>query len=137
MALNIQKTEYFNVRVKDHKGEGYKIFSAFSDVGISWYAYKAITIDNDNTMFKLFPDDSAKMAAGAEKAGVDLDGPHYAIIIKGSDEAGALADIYERLSHADIKLVESYGIADINDGYGVVIYLEKDECDKAMEALKE
>ena len=137
MALDIKKVEYFKVKVKDHKGEGYKILSAFAEVGISWYAYKAITLDEENTQFLLFPNDTRKMVSGATQSGIDIDGPFYAILIKGGDESGALADIYEKLATADIRLVESFGIADINDGYGVVIFLEKDDCDKAINALNE
>ena len=52
------------------------------------------------------------------------------------DESGALADIYEKLSQENINVKESSGIADINSGYGVVIYLVQEDCEKAMAALE-
>ncbi|MBN1799705.1 MAG: hypothetical protein JW822_14105 [Spirochaetales bacterium] len=80
------------------------------------------------TRFSLFPDDSLKMKHGAEKAGLNLDGPHSSLLIKGyDDESGALADIYEKLSQADIDVYESSGIADIKGSYGVVLYLKHEE----------
>ena len=47
-----------------------------------------------------------------------------------------MADIYEKLSQADINVYESTGIANIKGSYGVVLYLKQEDCEKAMEALK-
>ena len=74
---------------------------------------------------------------GAKKAGLELDGPHAALFVKGyDDESGALADIYEKLSQADIMVSESSGIANINGAYGVILYLAQENCEKAMAALE-
>ena len=89
-----------------------------------------------HTQFTLFPDDSSKMEEGAEKAGITLDGPYSALIIKGySDESGKLAGIYEKLSQAGINVYESSGIANIKDSYGVVLYLNEKDCEKALTVL--
>jgi hypothetical protein len=77
------------------------------------------------------------MTDGAKKAGLKLDGPHSALLIKGdNDESGELADIYEKLSQADIHVHESSGIADIKGSYGVILYLKQEDCEKAMAALE-
>lgn len=75
------------------------------------------------------------MTAGAIKAGLKLDGPYSAIIITGDEKPGALAEIYSKLFQAGIQIEESSGIAHINEGYGVVLYLKQEDCDKAMAAL--
>ncbi len=135
MALDIKKVEYFNVTVGDHAGEGAKLLSVFAGVGISLLAFKAVPLEPGRTRFTLFPNDGSKMAVGAKKAGLELDGPHPALLIQGDDESGALADIYEKLSQADIRVDESSGIADINGGYGVVLYLRQEDCKRAAAAL--
>ena len=43
---------------------------------------------------------------------------------------------YEKLSQAGIQADEASGIADISAGYGVLLYLNRENCDKAMAALK-
>ena len=67
---------------------------------------------------------------------VDMEALHNAKIepiVKGdNDESGALADIFEKLSQADIDVGESSGIADINGSYGVILYLEQEDCEKAV-----
>jgi hypothetical protein len=136
MALEIKKVEYFNITVDGNAAEGFKLLSVFAGVGISLLAFKAVPVEPKRTRFSLFPDDSSKMKVGAKKAGLDLDGPHAALIVKGyNDESGECANIHEKLSRAGINVYESSGIADIKESYGVVLYLEQEDCEKAMAAL--
>ena len=137
MALNIEKVEYYNITIEGNAGEGYKLLSVFAGAGVNLLAFKAIPIENMSTRFSLFPDDSLKMKDGAKNAGLNLDGPHSALIIKGyDDESGECANIYEKLSQADINVYESSGIANIKGSYGVVIYLKEEDCEKAIAALE-
>ena len=137
MALDIKRIEYYNITVEGHVGEGSKLLSVFADVGVNLLAFKAVALEPMRTQFSLFPDDGLKMNDGAKKAGLNLDGPHSALFIKGdNDESGELADIYEKLSKADIHVHESTGIADIKGSYGVILYLEQEDCEKAMAALE-
>ena len=136
MAFDIKRVEYYNITVEDHAGEGAKLLSLLAGVGVNLLAFKAVPLEPMLTQFTLFPDDGLKMTDGAKKAGLKLDGPHAALLIQGDDESGALADIYEKLSQADIKVNESSGIADIQGSYGVILYLEQEDCEKAVAALE-
>jgi hypothetical protein len=137
MALEIKKVEYFNITVDSNAGEAYKLLSTFAEVGVSLLAFKAIPVENNRTRFSLFPDDVSKMKDGAKKAGLNLDGPHAALIIKSSsDEPGECAGIFKKLSHININASEFSGIADIKGSYGVVVYLKQEDCEKAMAALR-
>ncbi len=136
MAFDIKRVEYYNITVEGHAGEASKLLSLFAGVGVSLLAFKAVPLERRRIQFTLFPNDGLKMTDGAKKAGLELDGPHSALLIEGDDESGALADIYEKLSRADIHVDESSGIADIKGGYGVVLYLEQADCEKAVAALE-
>jgi hypothetical protein len=135
MPFDIKMIKYYNTTVADHAGEGSKLLALFAGVGVSLLAFKAVPLAPGRTRFTLFPNDSLKMTAGAKKAGLELEGPHSALLIQGDDESGALADIYEKLSQADIHVNESSGIADIKGSYGVLLYLEQEDCEKGMAAL--
>lgn len=138
MAIEIKKVEYFNIIVDGNAGVAYKLLSTFANLGISLLAFKAIPVDKKRAQFSLFPNDSSEMKNGAKKAGLIIDGPHTAILIKSNnDEPGECANIFKKLSQVDINVNESSGIADIWDSYGVVLYLEKEDCEKAITALKE
>ena len=76
------------------------------------------------------------MINAAKQAGLALDGPYPALLIQGDDQSGALADIYDKLSQANITVNESSGIAGINGAYGVVLYLDEEDCEKAMAAFE-
>ncbi len=136
MAFDIKRVEYYNLTVEDHAREGSRLLALFAGAGVSLLAFKAVPSEPGCTRFTLFPDDGLKMTAGAKKAGLELDGPHPALLIQGDDESGALADIYEKLSQADIKVDESSGIADIRGSYGVILYLKREDCEKALAALE-
>jgi hypothetical protein len=137
MAVDIKKVEYFNITVDGNAGEGYKLLSVFAAAGVNLLAFKAVPVEPKRTQFSLFPNDSSKMKDGAKKAGLDLDGPHAALIIQGDeDESGACADIHEKISRAGINVYESSGIANIKQSYGVVLYLKQEDCDKAIAALE-
>lgn len=136
MALDIKKVEYYHTTVEGHAGEASKLLSLFAGAGVNLLAFKAVPGGPGQTQFTLFPNDGSKMTEGAKKAGLPLDGPHPAVLIKDDDESGALADIYKKLAQAGIRVNESSGIADINGGYGVILYLEPEDCEKAVAALE-
>ena len=136
MAFDVKRAEYFNLTVEGHVGQGSKLLSVFADVGVNLLAFKAVPLEPMRTQFTLFPDDGSKMNDGAKKAGLNLDGPHSALLIQGDDKSGALADIYEKLSQADINGYESSGLANIKGSYGVILYVKQEDCEKAMAALK-
>jgi len=136
MAFDIKSVEYYNTTVEGHAGEASKLLSLFAGVGVSLLAFKAVPLAPLRTQFTLFPNDGFKMTEGAKKAGLALEGPYSALLVQGDDESGALADIYEKLSQADIQVNESSGIADIQGSYGVILYLGQEDCEKAVAALE-
>ena len=136
MAFDIKRVEYYNTTVEGQSGEASKLLSVFAGAGVSLLAFKAVPLESMCTRFTLFPNDGVKMTEAAKKAGLKLDGPYSALLIEGDDESGALSDIYEKLSQADIHVDESSGIADIKGGYGVVLYLKPEDCEKAAAALE-
>jgi hypothetical protein len=136
MTFKIKKVEYYNTIVEEHAREGSKLLAAFASVGVNLRAFKAAPLGSKLTQFTLIPEDGSKMDAGAAKGGLNIDGPHAALLIEGDDQSGALADIYEKLSQANIPVNESSGIAGINGGYGVMLYLEEKDCERAAAALE-
>lgn len=136
MALDILQVEYYNITVKDQMTSASKLLSVIAGAGVDFHAFRAMPVEPNQTRFTLFAKDSATMTAGARKAGLRLDGPYAALLIKGDERSGALARIYEKLAKAGIQVGEAYGIADINAGYGILLYLEQEDCGKALAVLE-
>ena len=136
MALDIMKIDYFNITIDGQITSASKLLSTIVGAGVDFHAFKAIPVKPNQTQFTLFAKDTSKMTDGAKRSGLKLDGPYAALLIKGDEKSGALADIYKKLSQAGIQVEEACGIADINAGYGVILYLSEGDCDKALAALK-
>ena len=136
MDLEILHIEYYNITVDGQIANAAQLLSTVVGAGVDFHAFKAIPVVSNRTQFTLFAKDSAKMTAGAKNSGLELDGPYSAVLIKGEEKAGALAEIYKKLSEAGIEMDEACGIADINAGYGVLLYLKQEDCAKALSVLK-
>ena len=136
MALDVKQVEYYNISINGQITDASKLLSTIVGAGVDFNAFKAIPLEPNRTQFTLFAKDSSKLTDGAKKSGLNLDGPHSALLIKGDEKSGALSDIYKKLSQAGIQVDEASGIADINAGYGVILYLKQEDCGKAVTALE-
>jgi hypothetical protein len=135
MAYTILQVEYYNIIVPGRIADASEMLSTIAAAGVDFHAFKATPLGPGRTQFTLFAKDSSRMVDGAGKSGLELQGPHSALLIKGDERSGALADIYRKLSRAGIQVDEASGIADINAGYGVILYLQREDCARAMTVL--
>jgi hypothetical protein len=136
MIFNVRQIEYTNIVVEYRVSDASKLLSTLASSGIDFLAYEATSIEGKQTLFTLFSDNAQKMAKVADKHGFKVDGPYSAILVKGDEEIGALAAIYDKLSQANISVDESSGIAHINGGYGVILYIKQEDCREALMALR-
>jgi len=135
MAFSIRKVDYFYTTVQDQPGEGYRLLSELSKLGINLIAFTGVPVGPMRTQFTIFPDDSRKLASAATNAGFELDGPHPALLVQGDDELGALAEIHLKLYRAKVNVYASSGVADGQGSYGYILYVRKDEFARAAEAF--
>ena len=135
MPLDIRRVECYNLTVEELVAEGSAMLGTIVGAGVDFLAYKAVPLGATRTRFTLFPVDGSKLMDAAANAGLAVDGPHPAVLVVGDERPGALAAIYRRLAQAGISVEESCGIAHIHGGYGVVLYLRPEDCDRATAAL--
>ena len=135
MAFSIRRVDYFYTTVQDQPGEGYRLLSELSKLGINLIAFTGVPVGPMRTQFTVFPDDSHKMASAASNAGLELDGPHPALLVQGDDELGALAEIHGALHRAKVNVYASSGVADGQGSYGYILYVRPDEFARAAEAF--
>lgn len=135
MADAIRRVEYFHATVVDQPGEAYRILSALESLGVDLLAFTAVPVGPDRTQLTLFPADPSKMTSEAEKAQMQLDGPHSALLLQGDDELGALLTVHEKLYRAEVNVYASTGVSDGSGKYGYVIYVREGDCERAAKAL--
>ena len=135
MSHKIRKIEYFYTTVKDQPGASYNLLTQLSGLGIDQVAFVAVPFGPATTQLTIFPNDSDKLIREAERAGMNLDGPHPAILVQGDDELGALEEIHNKLFLANVNVYTSMGVTDGKGGFGYIIYIRPEAFERAMKAL--
>lgn len=135
MAYKIRRVEYFRTTVVDQPGEGFKLLSQLAAQRINLLAFTGMPVGEMRTQLTVFPEDPSMLAAVARRAGLDLDGPHTALLVQGDDELGALARIHEKVHAAGVNIYASSGLADGKGSFFYILYLRPGEYDRAAGAL--
>jgi hypothetical protein len=135
MAFTVRRIDYFYIMVTESPEIAYEVLSELAAQGVNLVAITAVPSGPAHTQLTVFPDDTAKMQRAAQQANISLDGPHPALVVQGDDEVGALAQIHEKLSYANVHVFASTGVADGRGGYGYIIYVRPEEYERAAGAL--
>lgn len=135
MATHISRVQYFYCTVRNRPGEAYTLLSRLAASGVNLLAFNAIPMGPERTQLMLFPEDANPLARLAEDEGLLLDGPQYALLIRGDDELGALADIHQHLADAKVNVSASSGVTDGKGRFGYVVYVAPEDFGEATAAL--
>lgn len=135
MAFSVRQVNYFYTMVQDQPGEAYRMLSQLAGLGVNLMAFSAVPIGPDHTQLAIFPDDDGKLQAQAKLSGMDLDGPHQALLVQGDDELGALAEVHEKLFRANVNVYAANGVVSGSGNYGYVIYIRPKQFGNAITAL--
>jgi hypothetical protein len=135
MAAEIMRVEYFYCTVRDRPGEAYALLARLASGGVDLLAFNAIPMGLAQTQLVLFPADASLLARVAETEGLVLEGPQYALLIRGDDELGALAEIHRRLADRRVNVSASCGITDGRGGFAYIVYVAADDIGDAAAAL--
>jgi hypothetical protein len=73
--------------------------------------------------------------AEAKRDGIELDGPHAALLVQGEDEPGALAKIHAKLQEAGVNIYASTGVTAGEGAFGYVVYMRSEQLEEAAKAL--
>jgi hypothetical protein len=136
MKRNVLQVEYYNMIIEGNLYAASTMLSIISKVGISLLAYKSVLLDANRTQFTLYALRNEEMHDALRNEGLDVNGPFPGLFVHGDDVPGALAEIFCELAKADVQIEESNGIANINGGYGVVLYLSKADVERAYRAVQ-
>lgn len=135
MATHISRIEYFYCTVRDRPGEAHRLLSRLASSGVNLLAFNAIPMGLDQVQLMLFPEDANPLARVAEDEGLILDGPQYALLIRGDDELGAISQIHQQLADAEVNVSAASGITDSKGGFGYIVYLAAEDFGAATAAL--
>ena len=135
MACSIRRIDYFRTTVSDEPGEGFTALSTLASQGVNLLAFTGIPLGDRRTELTLYPESASAFARAATAAGMQLEGPHAALLVQGDDELGALAGIHRVLARAQLNVMWATGVADGRGSFGYVIHMHSGEVDRAADVL--
>jgi hypothetical protein len=135
VAYSIVRINYFYTNVRDRPGAAYELLNKMAEMGLNMLAFTAVPVGPTHTQLTIFPEDTGKMEAIAQRAGMKVDGPHPAFLVQGDEELGALAEIHQVLAQTRVNVYASSGVTDGKGCFGYVIYVRPEDYDRAAEAL--
>ena len=135
MGFQIRRADYYYATIHDLPETGAKLLTDLAEAGVNLLAFAAVPVGPTRTQLTLFADDDAKLEDAARRAGLALDGPHPALLVRGDDELGALARIHALLARAEVDVFASSGVTDGRGSFGYVVYVRAGDFAKAEAAL--
>lgn len=135
MAVRVRRVEYSYVTVRDRPGEAYQLLEALADKNVDLLAFGTFPTGPGQTQLQLFPADFQQLILAASQTGMILTEPHVAFLVQGDDTLGALVDIHRSLYDASVNVFASNGVSDGQGGFGYVVYVRPEDCDRASVAL--
>ncbi len=136
MAFSVRPCEYFYANARDDAGAAFRVLAALAARGVNLLAFTAVPSGENRAQFAIFPEDPTQFVAEAHLAQVDVEGPHYALLVQGDDELGRLARLHERLFEAGVHVYASSGVSDGRGSFGYVVYVREDQFQHAVDALE-
>lgn len=134
MAYTMRRIDYFSTTAGP-SAEAYDLLDILAGLGINLLAFTAVPVGPLHTHLTIFPEDAAQLCHEAERAHLDFDGPHPALLAQGDDQVGAIAEIHGVLESAGVEVYAGTGVA-AGDGFGYLIYVRPDDCSRALAALQ-
>ena len=136
LAFSVRPSEYFYVNARDELGVAYRVLSALAERGVNLLAFTAVPSGEHHAQFALFPEDPSQFIAETRLAQIEVEGPHYALLVQGDDELGGLARVHERLFRAGVDVYASSGVSDGRGTFGYIVYVREDQFEQAVGALE-
>ncbi len=135
MPVSVHRVRYYYATVEEVPGQTYGVLSQLAACGVDLLAFTAAPVGPKHVQWSLFPADTKEFENVAHDIGLPVIAVQDAILVQGDDRLGALADLHERLSRANVEVYATSGVTAGGDRFGYVIYVKPDEIDAAADAL--
>ena len=135
MTVKIYSAPYYYTLARDIPGEVCRLLTKLAGEEVNLLAFNALPVGPDETQLIIYPFNTTWLADVARHTGLMLSRPHHAFIVQGDDELGALVDIHQQLSDANINVENSSGLSDGKGGYRYILHVSETDYEKAAEIL--
>lgn len=129
------RAEYFAITADDRPGVGADLGKRLAKEGVNLLALLAFPKEPGKVQVDLVPENPDQFTKAARKLGLAIGEPKSTFLIQGTDRAGALGEVLDRLGAADINVRATCGIACGGTRYGAILWVNPADVEKATRAL--
>ena len=127
--------DYFVIQVEDKPGTGAEMGKKLAKEGVNLLATLAFPTSPGKTQVDLVPENPDAFMKAARKLGLTATGPKTAFLIHGTDKAGALAELLDRLAQKNINVRATCGVGAGGSRYGAILWVAPADVEAATRAL--
>jgi len=134
MAINIRKTGYFKVIVRNKAGEGASLLHLLKEQGVNLVAVSGFP-RGGKAQIDLIPEDVAAFKKAMRQAKIKVGEKKTVFLIQGEDKVGAVSGILDKLGGAGVNVTSIGAVADGTGGYGAILWVKPADVSKASRLL--
>lgn len=135
MPDTAKRAEYRYATIDDRAGAGAHLLDALQAGGVNLVAFHAFPVSVGRTQVDLFAEDSKKLAAAAQQAGITLSAGKSAFLLEGGDRPGVMAEWLGKLASANVNVTAAEAVRSGEGRYGGIVWVKPADYDKAAQAL--
>ena len=135
MAYVVRRIEYYYTEVPDRPGAGAKLLSSLKAAGVNLLAYTGFPTTAGRAQLDFVPVNKRVFLAAARRAQIKLVGPKSALLIRGDDRVGVVADMLTKLAEARINVTAMDAVAAGRGRYGAILWVKPRNVGRAARIL--
>jgi len=131
----VLSVEYFAIATDDKPGVGADLHKKLAKEGVNLLAALAFPSGTGKIQVDIVPENPEAFTKAARKLGLATGSPKTAFLAQGTDRAGALGDVLDRLGTAKINVRATCGLACGGNRYGAIVWVNATDVESAARAL--
>lgn len=135
MKDQVFRVEYFALTADDRPGTGAELGRRLRDEGVNLLALSAFPLSDGKTQVDVVPEHPDQFLRAARKLNLAPSEPKIAFLVQGTDRAGALGEVMNRLGAANVNIRATLGVACGDNRYGGLLWVNQQEVELASRAL--
>ena len=135
MATTVRKTAYFSMKTPNRAGQGALLLNALASHKVNLLAFTGFP-NAGRAQVDFIPYDASRFTAAARKLGLKVSSRKTVFLAQGTDKAGAIAGICDKLARSGINMVAMDAIAAGGGRYGAIFWVKPRDVARASRVLR-
>ncbi len=111
------------------------MFSALEEAGVNLLAFSGFPLAAGMAQLDFVPEDPDAFTRAARDLDLDFSERKNVFLIQGDDRVGAAAETYGKLANEGINIVASQAMAAGSGQFGMILWVEPEDYERAAEIL--